>query len=208
MATKVLVFGASTTQGFWDTEGGWVQRLRNYYDTLEVKSLTHRQPIIFNLGVSGDTTQELLARFAGETRARLAGHDKPIFIFSIGGNNAREENGQLHGSFESYRRDLDELLAQAKQYSDKILFVGLSACDESRTTPVSWRNIDYRNENIWKVEQLMRATCHEQTLPHVPVFEKFVDAPELLADGLHPNNAGHKLIAELVRTELDKLLAS
>lgn len=29
---RVLVFGDSITQGFWDTEGGWVERLRKYYD--------------------------------------------------------------------------------------------------------------------------------------------------------------------------------
>jgi lysophospholipase L1-like esterase len=31
---------------------------------------------------------------------------------------------------------------------------------------------------------------------------------QLLSDGLHPNNVGHELIANLVRPEFEKLLAA
>ena len=52
----------------------------------------------------------------------------------------------------------------------------------------------------------------EQKLPFVPVFETFqakmAAGENLLADGLHPNDAGHELIFQLVRPELDKLLSA
>lgn len=205
---RVLVFGASITQGFWDSQGGWVERLRQHYDELALKDLVnHSQPTIFNLGVSGDSTKDLLARLKNETKAREFLNEELAFVFSIGTNNAREENGKLYSSPESYRADLKELITQAKTFSNKIMFVGLPACDETRTTPVSWRYIDYRNENLRKLDQVMKGVCEEQALPYVPVFEKFINAPELLADGLHPNDAGHKLIVNLVKPELEKLLA-
>ena len=52
-----LIFGDSITQGFNDLTGGWVQRLR--------ESLT-LDDFVINLGVSGDTSDGLLARFEVE----------------------------------------------------------------------------------------------------------------------------------------------
>ena len=60
-----------------------------------------------------------------------------------------------------------------------------------------------------KFEESLRKFCIKNKLPQVQVFEKFQAAQkdqELLADGLHPNDAGHQLIASLVKPELDKLL--
>ena len=65
--TTVLVYGDSTVQGFWDTEGGWVQRLRSYLDKKFLNNPDCYYPL-FNLGVSGDTSKDLLERFQGETK--------------------------------------------------------------------------------------------------------------------------------------------
>lgn len=67
---RVLVFGASITQGYWDTQGGWVQRLRTHYDKKQIADLTKDNPSVFNLGVSADTTKDILERFEAETKAR------------------------------------------------------------------------------------------------------------------------------------------
>jgi lysophospholipase L1-like esterase len=48
---RVLVFGDSIAQGFWDSEGGWVERLRKHYNSLALEDLkSNQQPEIFNLG--------------------------------------------------------------------------------------------------------------------------------------------------------------
>jgi lysophospholipase L1-like esterase len=47
-------------------------------------------------------------------------------------------------------------------------------------------------------------------VPHVEVYEVLQEkmkTQHLLIDGLHPNDAGHKLISGLVLPELEKLLA-
>lgn len=45
---RVLVFGDSITQGYWDTEGGWVKRIRSHYDLLQITDLNGRdEPTIF-----------------------------------------------------------------------------------------------------------------------------------------------------------------
>jgi len=57
---KVLIFGDSITQGFWDIEGGWAARLRKTYDQKAVDSDDYDQPTIFNLGVSGNSNGDVI----------------------------------------------------------------------------------------------------------------------------------------------------
>lgn len=59
MNNIICVFGDSITWGAWDIEkGGWVQRLRNF-----VESSSEEYIEIYNLGVSGDNTEDLLEIF-------------------------------------------------------------------------------------------------------------------------------------------------
>lgn len=205
---RVLVFGASITQGYWDLDGGWVDRLRRYYDQQKILGVVEDPPTVFNLGISADTVQDISKRFKSETEARKR-HGKLAFVFCIGTNNAAEG---LERKFDpdEYRDDLKSLLTMAREYSDLILLVGLPSCDEAMTTPVSWRDVHYTNERIKKIEDQIRLITQEQNISFVPVFEKFKAAFEkekdLLFDGLHPNNKGHRLIANLVLPELEKLL--
>lgn len=206
---RVLVFGASTAQGYWDGEGGWVARLRKHYDMLYIQDRTKKQPSIFNLGISADTVGDVLERFQTETEARKR-HGDLAFIFSIGSNNAAEGAYRLTFEPNVYEKGLRELVLQAKRYSDKILLVGLPSCDEQLTTPVDWADVHYTNERINIIEDRMQKIAQENKLPFLPIFEEFRKhhkaGKDILFDGLHPNNVGHELIANLVAPELEKLL--
>jgi lysophospholipase L1-like esterase len=207
---RVLVFGASITQGFWDTKGGWVGRLRKYYDEKALQNIQQdNYSTIFNLGISGDTTAGLLKRLDAETEARK--NQELAFIFSIGTNNAAVEgNGKQWSSPETYRSELEQIIEKARKYSSKIMLVGMSSCDETKTTPVFWQDINYTNDRMFEFEQVMRQVSREQNLAHVPVFEVLKEkqeaGEEMFADGLHPNNKGHELIFKLVQPKLDELL--
>ena len=66
MSKRICVFGASVTKGAWDTEmGGWVNRLR-----LDLEDFKKRKYSVYNLGISGDTTESLLERIDSECKAR------------------------------------------------------------------------------------------------------------------------------------------
>jgi len=71
MDKHILVFGTSTTYGAWDSEGGWVARLRKFLDEKTISSNYKSEGLIYNLGVSGDKTEDVLKRFEPETKARL-----------------------------------------------------------------------------------------------------------------------------------------
>jgi lysophospholipase L1-like esterase len=82
---RILFFGDSITQGFWSVDGGWVEKIRKHYDGISMQDLDHNiQPEIFNLGISGDTTRNLLRRIEGEILARKWKHDPLIVVIAIG----------------------------------------------------------------------------------------------------------------------------
>ena len=78
MDQNICVFGDSVTWGAWDNKGGWVSRLRAFIES------GNRDYFVYNLGVSGDTTKELLGRFDIEAKARSPN----IIIFQIGDNDS------------------------------------------------------------------------------------------------------------------------
>jgi lysophospholipase L1-like esterase len=208
---RVLIFGDSITQGFWDTEGGWAARLRKYYDERQIEDLRNNdEPMIFNLGISDDNSKTILDRFDPEVKARKNGEELAIVV-STGVNDSyiEGENG-FNTSPEDYEKNLQGLATRAKNYSQKVIFVGLIAADESRTKPAFWRNISYLNERIKSYENTMQKVAEESEIQFVPIHNDFkaqLDrGKKLLADGLHPNNDGHELIFKSVLSELEKLL--
>lgn len=210
---RVLVYGASITQGFYDTEGGWVQRLRKHYDELFLKDTSKDQPTIFNLGISGDNTDRLLRRFETETQARKFPREDFAFIFMIGTNNAWVRgDGRQNSTPENYRRELEELISKARQYSDKIMFVGIAPCDEARSQPIPWnKDIFFTNERLRIFDEALKNVCRQERVKYQPVFDVLKDKMEkedIYADGLHPNDVGHQLIFEQVQPALDELLRS
>ncbi len=213
---RVLIFGASITQGFWDTEGGWVGRLRQYYDEKYIADMTLDQPTIFNLGISANKASDVLERFEGETNSRQQRskgrkHDLAIVI-AVGTNDAVLENGVPWSSVDQYETNLKKLIQVARKYTARIMIVGLASCDESKTMPVSWDSaISYKNESISEIENIMKKVASESSLPFVPIFNAFKEKDiqvGLLADGLHPNNKGHEFIFNLVKPEFEKFLGA
>jgi lysophospholipase L1-like esterase len=209
---RVLVFGASITQGFWDSEGGWVARLRRYYDKLQIQDLKNNdQPTVFNLGISGDTTRGVLKRLENEVKARVWPGEEFAFIFCIGTNNTLiKKDGTNLSNPEEYAVDIQKIIDQAREYSQNILLVELPPCDESLTQPVFWADVSYTNERIELFNETLRRLAGKNNLPLVLVFEEFKkrleSGDDLLADGLHPNDAGHQIIFELVLPRLNELL--
>ncbi len=205
--SRILVFGDSIAQGFWDPRTGWVGYLAEYYNSKKISEEDDDPPSIFNLGISADTSKNVVERLSAEAKARIRG-EEGVIVFSIGVNNAVVENNNFWSTPEEYRSDLGEMLRVARGFAKKIMFVGLSSCDESRTLPVAWGDYWYSNERLALFEEVLKKFCQDNNLPHVKILDLFIGREdELLFDGLHPNQKGHKLIYERVKPELEKLLA-
>ena len=205
---RVLVFGASSTQGYWDSRGGWADRLKLYYNEIQMKDFSKDMPKVMNLGISDDTTTHIIKRIGPEAGARMNAKGLS-FIIQVGSNNAATLNGRPRSTPENYKSELQKIFDTARKYSDKILVVGFPAVDETRTDPLPWADMSFLNQDIIVYEEAAREISKANTLPFVPVHKKFLEAGGNLwsHDGLHPNDAGHQLIFELVRPALDQLLA-
>lgn len=206
---RVLVFGDSITQGYWDTAGGWVDKLRKHYDELQVQDFDKDQPTIFNLGISADNSPNILARAEAEVRVRTRHNVLPIVIVQIGINDSCAEPSGNMVPIEEYKSNLEKIIVTLRLISSKLIFVGLSACNEAKTTPVSWGEYHYTNKSIKAYEDQMKSVADAASLPFIPVFDEFTKAMqtrELLADGLHPNNDGHEVIFDIVKARLCKEL--
>lgn len=138
---RILIFGDSITQGFWDERTGWVGYLAEYYNSQLLSGNDNDPPSVFNLGISADTSREVVKRFETEIKARIKDKKDSVIAFSIGVNNAVIEGNSSWSTPDDYGKDLAELLKIARNYSNKIMFIGISGCDETKNLPVAWGDI-------------------------------------------------------------------
>jgi lysophospholipase L1-like esterase len=193
---SICIFGDSTAWGAWDREkGGWVNRLWLYTGE---KSKGDCE--IYNLSISGGTTETILKRFEAEATIRKA----DALIFQSGGNDAylQGKDGANKIPAEQFKKNLEEIIRRAKIITPNIIFIGFKNVDETRTAPVSWKDIYYLNSEIQKYGELMEAVCKENDVLYLDIFGLL--EPEDLEDGLHPSTLGHKKIFEKVRSFLEE----
>jgi len=198
--TDVLIFGDSIAYGADDIEGGWVQRLRKHFDENWKEDFDYS---VYNLGVSGNTTEDLLKRFEFETKQRLKEKKEVIFIFAIGINDSQflHSKNSLRYTLEEFEKNIKKLIDLSKKYSPKIFFVGLTPVEDSKTSPILWSpDKTYKNEYIRGFDDKIKEICEENNLKYIYMFDK-VDESKF-EDGLHPDSEGHKKIFEVVKKNL------
>ena len=191
MKTTICVFGDSITWGAGDRKkGGWATRLKNYFGKISDFNIK-----ITNLGVSGDNTDDLLKRFKTEAIAR----EPNIIIFAIGTNDSQyvDSKDNPRVNLEKFQKNLVRLLNQAKAFTSKIIFVGLTKVDESKTTPRKKRKF-YTNENLVQYNEVIKSLCQENNLLFIDMLD-LLDKEKDLDDGLHPNSQGHQKMFEKVK---------
>jgi len=200
---QILVFGDSITYGVWDKYGGWVQKLRKFLDE---KTLSKPETyfLIYNLGISGGTVEDLLERFEFETKQRLKENEGTIFIFAQGINDSQYVHSQknLRCPPQKFQRNLQTLINLAKKFSSTIVFLGLTPVDESKVDPMPW-NIDrsYKNKNVKTFNDIIKSICNGNAIFFIEIYKNLVktDYKRLLEDGAHPNSDGHQKIFEIVK---------
>jgi lysophospholipase L1-like esterase len=207
---NVVFFGDSITQGYWGIEHGWVDRVRKYYsELLFAKDEYHG---IYNLGIDGDVVEDIQKRIKTELEARIRPNHKimPVVAIQIGVNDDTDKEVDLKSEISKYKDRLNATIREIEGLNSEILLVGYPSCDEEKTTPVSWGPHYYTNEKAKAYETAMAEVAKEAGAIFVPVFDEFkkhIDAGEdLLADGLHPNDAGHEVIYNIVMPKLQEIL--
>jgi lysophospholipase L1-like esterase len=204
---KILVFGDSITYGVSDEKGGWANRLRRELEKEDIAGSRHVTNGVYNCGVRGDTTEDLLQRFDLECSSRAERQDNPIILFAIGTNDSAAEGGSTLVPLPKYTQNLKILLEKAKVKADNVVFVGLFPVDETKTVPIGWRTErSYTNKSIEEYNSAIKSFCKENGIGFIDLFKQFHKQAhqELLSDGLHPNSKGHQKIYKTVQKGLRK----
>ncbi len=206
----VLAFGDSITFGLGDLEGGWVQRLRRTIDKanlpLNSSGVWHS---VLNIGVEGQTTETLLERFEPEIKARLWPGSEIIILVNIGINDALfyKNRNKLWVPIEKTKENIQCLIETARKYSSNIIFIGPNPVDNTKTSPVYWDpNLSWKNEDVERYNAAIKSVCDNEKIPFLDIFKSFAENgySNLLIDGIHPNDKGHKLMFKNIKEFLEK----
>jgi acyl-CoA thioesterase-1 len=177
----IVCFGDSLTAGYG------VERGKSYPDVLqqELDHAGYRYHVV-NLGVSGETTQDGLARLPYVAKQR-----PQIVIVEFGAND------QLRG--QAADRSENNLTQMVQQLFDAGAHVVLA----SVTLPVI-----SGSEYGRKFDAMYTRLAARYQLPLIPFLLDGVAAnPQLMQeDGLHPNTEGTRLVAQTVMSKIEPLL--
>jgi lysophospholipase L1-like esterase len=162
---------------------------------------------VYNLGIPIDeTTEDILSRIEVELKARTTPEFKSenIVFFAIGINDSQfvYSKDKHRVSIDKFKDNIQKLISLAQKFSSKIIFVGLTPVDETKTTPIPWNaDVSYKNEYIQKYNETIKTICGKNKIYFIEIFEKLKELSyqELLDDGLHPNSSGHQKIFEIVK---------
>lgn len=205
--SQILIFGDSVAYGAWDIEGGWAERLKIFTNKKAILSGLKFYCAIYNLSIDGDFTETLLRRLGFEAEQRIRGQET-IFIFAIGSNDAiANQKRRFWTPPEKFKKNLKRITEIAKKYSSKIIFIGLTPANESKTNPVFWNSdVFYKNKDQKKYDKIIKSVCKENKISFIEIFKEFEksDYKKLLEDGLHPNSKGHEKIFKICKNYLLK----
>lgn len=202
-----LFFGDSITYGEYDgVFGGWVDILKRYA-LQKFHEGNGDELILFNLGIGGETTEGLLKRMPVELEARNSADGNLVFI-SYGANDLAVKEGVRVVEPEKFRHNIITAIQHAQQFSKDIYLVSI--------LPVS-KNIDgvvvssgklRSNEEVVAYNDILNSIAADYSLGYIDFHSALFEDKEILlsADGVHPNEKGYGMMAEIAVPIIEKYL--
>jgi acyl-CoA thioesterase I len=180
-APRIVCFGDSLTAGFGLDSG------QSYPDLLQrqLDRLGYRYRVI-NMGISGDTTQDGLARLA-----MVVAEHPQIVVLEFGANDGLR--GLPVSVAENNQARLIEALRKA---GSQVVLAGM-------TLPPN-----YGPDYVARFTTMYTELAKKYQLPLIPfLLADVATKPELMqSDGLHPNAAGTRVVVQNVMRALQPLL--
>jgi lysophospholipase L1-like esterase len=184
---RVLFSGDSLVAGVGDPTGlGWVGRVvaASYAAGLPLTA--------YNLGVRGETSEQVSGRWRSEVERRLAASAEMLAVVSLGANDTTVQAGRVRVEPDRSRLSLSSILWEAGSLGVRSLAVGPAPVDD-----------DDQNERIASLSASFANVCANAGVPFVAVFEPLLASRVWMqeisaADGAHPQSKGYETLAQLV----------
>lgn len=178
---KILILGDSLTEGHnLDKVDSFPSQLE---DMFKEKKLDYK---VINGGVSGSTTASGIGRLKWFLKAK-----PKIIIIALGANDG------LRGiKLEDSKKNLEALILKSKKNGLRVVLAGMEIPP------------NYGREYTNQFRAIFPELAKKHNLKLIPfLLEGVAGKKELnLADGIHPNSKGYKVVAETVFKEIKDIL--
>ena len=201
-----LFFGDSITYGEYDgVFGGWVDILKRY--ALQKYNEGSNELILFNLGIGGETTEGLLNRMSHEMKARNSADGNIVFI-SYGANDLAVKDGNQMVNQSQFKVNIETAIQDARLYSKDIYLISILPISENIDSKVSPTGKIRTNEDVLIYNQILKNIATENSLNYIDFHSAFLQDKEILLskDGVHPNEKGYGMMAEIAIPIIEKYL--
>lgn len=188
MDERYLMFlGDSHTVGAGDENAtGWVGRVC-------ATAIAASIPVTpYNLGIRGESSAEVAARWRAEVTLRLPEEGEPRAVIAFGVNDVALREGRQSCSTEQSLDNLDAVLEGARELGMPTFMVGPAAVAEAAET-----------ERIAALSAAFAEHCERCRVPYVPLVERLRESETWMrevaaGDGAHPRAGGYEELARLV----------
>ena len=196
----VFFVGDSITFGWRDEDlGGWPSRL--------IAALPAGIAVTgYNLGVRGDTSEEIRARWSDEVARRHRESANTVVVFAFVANDAKLSPDQRPlVSLDRIAENARQILLTAKR-RHTVLFVGPAPVEEAALARAFNRDGTAAvpsNAQVEAVSEVLSATAAEVSVPYYDLSRQLKHSDDWLevlreTDGIHPPARGHDLIAAML----------
>ncbi|MGH1517778.1 SGNH/GDSL hydrolase family protein [Chryseobacterium sp. JK1] len=202
-----LFFGDSITYGEYDgVFGGWVDILKRYA-LQRFHEGNGDELILYNLGIGGESTEGLLKRMPNELSARNSPDGNIIFI-SYGANDlAVKEDIQIVNP-EQFKKNIKTAVQHARLFSNNIYLVSILPFAQKVDGAVVSSGKLRTNDEVVKYNEILKEIVAEEALTYIDFHSAFLQDKEILLseDGVHPNEKGYGMMAEIAIPIIEKYL--
>ena len=185
-AMRICFLGDSYVSGAYDSDClGWAGRL-----SAAARARGH-DVSIYNLGIRGETSVQLAARWYSEAALRQSPQQELRLVFEFGMNDVRDTGGKTQVEEARSVREARDILTRAAQWKPTLM-VG--------PPPV---NDEPRNARVTSLSGKFAILCNELGVPYfdscTALRQSGVWLPDISqVDATHPSGAGYAAWARLI----------
>lgn len=204
---QILFFGGSSVQGVGDAEGGWVDRFkRELHGKMYGAEKLGQKHHIFNLGILGNSSSEVLERIPYELPARQWDGQNFVVVLGVGANDSKAVDSPANyiANIQEFMVTLQNIVDYVRGYTPHIVLIGLTPIDDTRTRPTA-NNSYYSLARIQEFNAALVDIAESNHLTFVELYNSMLALDwraMLYDDGLHLNSLGYEWLYQRVRQPL------
>jgi acyl-CoA thioesterase-1 len=184
---RICFFGDSFVNGTGDDDAlGWVGR------AVASARRAGRDVTAYNLGVRGDTSADIAARWEREARLRLPPGNDGRLVFSFGANDGASDGADARVPYQASIANAEAILQSALRWLPTLMIGPAIIADDPAA-----------NARIRAVSTGYAQLCARLGVPYLEIVELLsasaIWTREAMAgDGAHPSRGGYGLVADAV----------